>query len=151
MDAQDTPCHVDVACDRLILKVSLEHADEAARSAPSTLSQHFLEPHLPVSTPPANAPASAAATRPGAAARTPLERVEAALGALEAVLDARLDREADYAEADAEVQRMNVDRARLAQELDTAEARAERLAEVNREVSRRLVAAMETIRAVIDR
>ncbi|MCU0831190.1 MAG: DUF4164 domain-containing protein [Rhizobiaceae bacterium] len=80
-----------------------------------------------------------------------MERVEAALGALEAVLDARLDREADYAEADAEVQRMNVDRARLAQELDTAEARAERLAEVNREVSRRLVAAMETIRAVIDR
>lgn len=66
-------------------------------------------------------------------------------------MDTRLDREAEFADADAEVQRMNVDRARLAQELDTAEARAERLSEVNREVSRRLVAAMETIRAVIDR
>jgi hypothetical protein len=80
-----------------------------------------------------------------------LSRVMALLDRLEAALDARLDRDADYAEADAEVQRMNVDRARLAHELDTAEARAERLAEVNREVSRRLVAAMETIRAVIDR
>jgi Domain of unknown function (DUF4164) len=89
--------------------------------------------------------------RSAGAQPTPLERVSAALDALELMLDARLDREADYAEADAEVQRMNVDRARLAQELDTAEARAERLGEVNREVSRRLVAAMETIRAVIDR
>jgi Domain of unknown function (DUF4164) len=89
--------------------------------------------------------------RSSVAANTPIERVELALAALESALDARLDREADYAEADAEVQRMNVDRARLAQELDTAEARAERLSEVNREVSRRLVAAMETIRAVIDR
>jgi hypothetical protein len=80
-----------------------------------------------------------------------LDRVTALLDALEAAVEARLDREAEFADADAEVQRMNVDRARLAQELDTAEARAERLSEVNREVSRRLVAAMETIRAVIDR
>jgi Domain of unknown function (DUF4164) len=47
------------------------------------------------------------------------------------------------------VQRMNVDRARLAQELDSAEAKSERLADVNREVSRRLVSAMETIRSVL--
>ena len=50
-----------------------------------------------------------------------------------------------------EVQRMNADRSRLAQELDNSEARAERLEEANKEVSRRLVAAMETIRAVLDR
>jgi len=37
------------------------------------------------------------------------------------------------------------------QELDQAEFRANRLEEVNREVSRRLVTAMETIRAVLDR
>ena len=43
------------------------------------------------------------------------------------------------------------DRSRLAQELDQAEFRANRLEEVNREVSRRLVTAMETIRAVLDR
>jgi molecular chaperone GrpE (heat shock protein) len=55
------------------------------------------------------------------------------------------------AEAEAEVQRMNADRARLAQELDNSEARAERLEEANKEVSRRLVTAMETIRAVLDR
>ena len=40
---------------------------------------------------------------------------------------------------------------RLAQELDQSEFRANRLEEVNREVSRRLVTAMETIRAVLDR
>ena len=65
--------------------------------------------------------------------------------------DANVDRERDFTEADAEVQRMGADRARLAQELDKSEARAEKLAEVNREVSRRLVTAMETIRAVLDR
>ena len=46
---------------------------------------------------------------------------------------------------------MNADRAKLATELDSSEARAERLEEANKEVSRRLVTAMETIRAVLDR
>jgi len=49
------------------------------------------------------------------------------------------------------VRRVHADRSRLAQELDQAEFRANRLEEVNREVSRRLVTAMETIRAVLDR
>lgn len=78
-------------------------------------------------------------------------RLAKAVGMLEAAADNRLEREQDFAEAEAEVQRMGADRARLAQEIDKAEARAERLAEVNREVSRRLVTAMETIRAVLDR
>ncbi len=78
-----------------------------------------------------------------------IDRIHTALSALESAIDTRLERDGDYAEADAEVQRMNVDRARLAQELDSAEAKSERLAEVNREVSRRLVSAMETIRAVL--
>ena len=43
--------------------------------------------------------------------------------------------------------RVHADRSRLAQELDQAEFRANRLEEVNREVSRRLVTAMETIRS----
>ncbi len=63
----------------------------------------------------------------------------------------RLEKEGDFAEAEEEVQRMNADRSRLAQELDQSEARAERLEAANREVSRRLVTAMETIRAVLDR
>ena len=46
---------------------------------------------------------------------------------------------------------MNAYRTKLASELDNSEARAERLEEANKEVSRRLVTAMETIRAVLDR
>ncbi|WP_374832322.1 DUF4164 domain-containing protein [Paenochrobactrum pullorum] len=80
-----------------------------------------------------------------------LERLEKALNGLEQAVDLRLDKEGDFAEAEEEVQRMNADRSRLAQELDSSEARAERLETANREVSRRLVTAMETIRAVLDR
>ena len=73
------------------------------------------------------------------------------MDALDNAVVARLEHEQDYTEAEAEVQRMNADRARLAQELDNSEARGERLEEANKEVSRRLVTAMETIRAVLDR
>jgi len=83
--------------------------------------------------------------------REVIARLGRAMEALEGAVAARLEHDRDYMEAEAEVQRMNADRARLAQELDSSEARAERLENVNREVSRRLVAAMETIRAVLDR
>ncbi len=62
-----------------------------------------------------------------------------------------MERERASEEAESEVRRVHVDRSRLAQELDQAQFRANRLEEVNREVSRRLVTAMETIRAVLDR
>jgi chromosome segregation ATPase len=78
-------------------------------------------------------------------------RLGKAIESLEDAVAARLEREQDYGEAEAEVQRMNADRAKLAQELDSSEARGERLEEANKEVSRRLVTAMETIRAVLDR
>lgn len=78
-------------------------------------------------------------------------RLGKAIDALEHAVVARLEYEQDYSEAEAEVQRMNADRARLATELDSSEARAERLEDANKEVSRRLVTAMETIRAVLDR
>lgn len=78
-------------------------------------------------------------------------RLGRSVDALEDAVDSRLEKEQDFTEAEAEVQRMNADRARLAQELDKSESRADRLAEANKEVSRRLVAAMETIRAVLDR
>ena len=81
-----------------------------------------------------------------------LERLAGAMDALEAAAEARLTQQSpDYGDAEAEVQRMNADRSRLAQELDGAQARAVRLADANKEVSRRLVTAMETIRAVLDR
>jgi len=80
-----------------------------------------------------------------------ISRLGRAIEALEQSVATRLEHEQDYGEAEAEVQRMNADRSRLAQELDNSEARAERLEEANKEVSRRLVTAMETIRAVLDR
>ena len=80
-----------------------------------------------------------------------IARLGKAMEALENAVAARLEHERDYSEAEAEVQRMNADRSRLAQELDNSEARAERLEDANKEVSRRLVTAMETIRAVLDR
>ncbi len=80
-----------------------------------------------------------------------IARLGKAIEALESAVAERLEYERDYSEAEAEVQRMNADRSRLAQELDNSEARAERLEDANKEVSRRLVTAMETIRAVLDR
>lgn len=83
--------------------------------------------------------------------REVIGRLGDAVDALESAVSSRLETDMDYQEADAEVQRMNADRTRLAQELDASEARGERLEEANKEVSRRLVTAMETIRAVLDR
>ncbi len=80
-----------------------------------------------------------------------LARLGRAMDSLEAAAAGRLEHEQDYSEAEAEAQRLNADRTRLAQELDNAEARGERLEDANKEVSRRLVTAMETIRAVLDR
>ncbi len=80
-----------------------------------------------------------------------LARLNEALTRLESAIDARLEREAALGDAEAEVQRMGADRTRLAESLDSAEARAIRLESTNREVSRRLVDAMEAIRSVLDR
>ncbi|MFD1745227.1 DUF4164 domain-containing protein [Rhizobium helianthi] len=75
----------------------------------------------------------------------------AAVNRLENAVDMRIERQREAADVDQEVRRVHADRAKLAQELDQSELRANRLEEVNREVSRRLVTAMETIRAVLDR
>lgn len=80
-----------------------------------------------------------------------MDRLRKAVDRLGAAVDARLDKEQHAVDAGDEVKRLNADRSRLAQELDQCEHRANRLEEANREVSRRLVTAMETIRAVLDR
>ncbi len=83
--------------------------------------------------------------------KSSLENLRRALSGLENAIDGRIEKERDFSEAEGEVRRMNADRSRLAEELDQSQHRANRLEEANREVSRRLVAAMETIRAVLDR
>ncbi|NTJ43203.1 DUF4164 domain-containing protein [Agrobacterium larrymoorei] len=83
--------------------------------------------------------------------QTALSELGSAITSLENALDMRLERQRENGEVENEVKRVHVDRARLAQELDESQFRANRLEEVNREVSRRLVTAMETIRAVLDR
>ncbi len=80
-----------------------------------------------------------------------LTALRQAVAGLENAVDMRFEAERETVEVDGEVRRVHADRARLAQELDQSEFRANRLEEVNREVSRRLVTAMETIRAVLDR
>ena len=49
-----------------------------------------------------------------------------------------------------EMQRMSEDRARLARDLDAEKGRGDRLAQVNSEVSKRLVGVMETVRHVLN-
>lgn len=87
----------------------------------------------------------------GAIVSRAFEELSQALAELDRAIDLRFERERDSAELEGEVKRVHADRSRLAQELDQSEFRANRLEEVNREVSRRLVTAMETIRAVLDR
>ena len=80
-----------------------------------------------------------------------LKRLQAAIDLVEGAVDTRFEVEHRVADVEAELHRLGTDRSRLAQTLDAAEARASRLEETNRDVSRRLVAAMEAIRDVLDR
>ncbi|AMM85450.1 DUF4164 domain-containing protein [Martelella sp. AD-3] len=79
-----------------------------------------------------------------------LEALEKALSGLESAVDARTEKLQNREDLENEVRIVHEDRAGLARELDQAQFRANRLEEVNREVSRRLVTAMETIRSVLD-
>ncbi|MBW3096317.1 DUF4164 domain-containing protein [Pseudohoeflea coraliihabitans] len=83
--------------------------------------------------------------------KSALESLRGALDQLENAVDRQVENGHNAEQAEAELTRMLEDRSRLAQELDAAEHRGNRLEEANREVSRRLVTAMETIRAVLDR
>jgi len=79
-----------------------------------------------------------------------MRRLVRALDHLESAVDTRLEHQAGLGDTEAEVQRMGVDRTRLAESLDKAEARAQKLESTNREVANRLVNAMETIRNVLE-
>lgn len=80
-----------------------------------------------------------------------LRRLESALNLIEGAVDRRLEGEHLDADMESELQRLGIDRSRLAQSLDAAEARSAALEDANRDVSRRLVAAMESIRDVLAR
>ncbi|OCW59324.1 DUF4164 domain-containing protein [Hoeflea olei] len=80
-----------------------------------------------------------------------LEALNKALNQLDNEVDRQVEASRNSSEAAAELGRMIEDRSRIAVELDQAQDRSNRLEEANREVSRRLVTAMETIRAVLDR
>jgi chromosome segregation ATPase len=80
-----------------------------------------------------------------------VRQLEQALAALEDAVERREDEQRRRVDLEAELHRVGSDRSRLANALDSAEARAARLEETNKDVSRRLVAAMETIRGVLSR
>jgi Domain of unknown function (DUF4164) len=78
------------------------------------------------------------------------KRLALALDALEAALERR--RQADRGEETlaAQLHALGADRSRLAADLDVQAARARALETTNREVGRRLDAAIDTIRSVIE-
>lgn len=80
-----------------------------------------------------------------------MERLSKAVHHLDKLVDMRMERESALGDAEAEVQRMGADRTRLAESLDQAQERSQQLEHVNKEVSRRLVDAMEAIKNVIER
>lgn len=79
-----------------------------------------------------------------------LARLDQALALLESAVDRRRNADETIDGLETEIARLGEDRSQLAVDLDGAVARAGRLEDANREVSRRLVAAMESIRAVLD-
>lgn len=79
-----------------------------------------------------------------------LVRLDQAIGRLEVAVERRRASDRTIHGLEEELSRLGEDRSRLAMDLDGAVARAGRLEDTNREVSRRLVSAMESIRAVLD-
>jgi hypothetical protein len=77
------------------------------------------------------------------------KRLASALDALEAALERRRLSDRGEETLAAQIQALGSDRSRLAADLDTQAARARTLETTNREVARRLDAAIDTIRSVI--
>jgi Domain of unknown function (DUF4164) len=73
-----------------------------------------------------------------------------ALDALEAALERRRLADRGQETLGAQIQALGTDRSRLAADLDAQAARARRLESTSREIARRLDAAIDTIRAVIE-
>ncbi|MBM3529556.1 MAG: DUF4164 family protein [Alphaproteobacteria bacterium] len=78
------------------------------------------------------------------------ERLSRALDLMEAAVDRRIEIEKSRAILTEQVHALDADRAKLAADLDTQTARARRLEGANREVVKRIDAAMENVRAVLE-
>ncbi|MEP3428078.1 MAG: DUF4164 domain-containing protein [Roseibium sp.] len=79
-----------------------------------------------------------------------VKRLNSAVGQLETAVQRRMDADRSLNALQDDLQRLSEDRSQMAVTLDESEARASRLEDANRDVSRRLVTAMETIRSVLD-
>ncbi len=77
-------------------------------------------------------------------------RLTQALDALQAAVTRKRDAETGSGSLVAQIHALGTDRARLASELDDTAAQARRLADTNREVSRRIDVAMNTIKTLLD-
>jgi hypothetical protein len=77
------------------------------------------------------------------------KRLTQALDALDAAVERRLEAERGAARLADQVHTLGTDRARLASELDSQTARSRQLETTNREIARRLDAAIDNIRSVI--
>lgn len=80
---------------------------------------------------------------------TAADRLDRALARLDASVRSLNGRMRTHARIEADTNKLIADRARFAAELDKESARAKRLDDSAAEVSRRLVAAMETVRDVL--
>jgi hypothetical protein len=78
------------------------------------------------------------------------KRLQAALDALEGAVERRLERDLGHAALASQVHAFDSDRARLAEELDAAVARARRLEAANRDVAEQLDAAIAAVRSIVD-
>lgn len=77
-------------------------------------------------------------------------RLVLALDALDAAVERRVEADRDSMKMGDQLAALGADRSRLASQLDAAAARSRRLENANREVARRLDAAMNNIRSVLD-
>ena len=77
------------------------------------------------------------------------KRLALALDALDAAVERRRAADRDDATLASQVEALGADRSRLAAELDQATGRSRALETANREVARRLDAAIDTIRSVL--
>ncbi|KAA0122789.1 DUF4164 family protein [Methylobacterium sp. P1-11] len=80
-----------------------------------------------------------------------LSRLEAAINRLDAVVQHRLDADAEPDDRDAELALMDEDRARLAAALDAASARLATVTTATGEVGHRLDRAIESVQDVLGR
>jgi hypothetical protein len=77
-------------------------------------------------------------------------RLTLALEALEAAVERKIDIDRSRSILTEQVHALDADRSKLASDLDSQTARARRLEAANRDIARRIDAAMENIRAVLE-